>query len=200
MSKGVKYSDKEILQAIRQGGMAGRRMTEYLFDRHMGLVRRGMRRFRLSEEDSRDVYADAIVYLSRQISNHTFRGDSKISTYLYSIFQNRCKNKIRDLKRKHMDTVSEFPHMPEKAKGILAEMIQQDEISMIKQLLSELGDICREILWAREYYGFSLDEIAERIGFQNARSVSTKKAVCLKKLRELLLPYQQHFSLNMTKS
>ena len=199
MPKAGKYSDTAIIEAIRQGGVAGRRMTEILFDKHKGLVIRGMSRFRLAEEDSRDVYAEVIVVVCRHIQNGRFEGKSKISTYLYSIFHNLCSNKVRDLKRKRMDMIEEMPDLPDRAKNMLGEMVEQDEISFIEELVDKLGEVCKKIIWGREYYGYSLEEIAEEIGFQNTRSVSTKKSLCLKKLRELLKPYQHFFRMKLTK-
>lgn len=186
MSEKRVYTDKEIIADIQAGGIKGRRMTEWVFDQYAGFVANGSKKFRLSIEDTRDVYADAIVAMNRHISLGNFRGESKVKTYLYSIFLNRCKNKLRDLGRKKVHWIDEMPDMPERARNMLERMIQQDELGPIKRALVALGESCRRIIWEREYYGYSLEEIAQRIGFSSVKSVSSKKAACLKKLRELL--------------
>ncbi|MEM7368275.1 MAG: sigma factor-like helix-turn-helix DNA-binding protein [Bacteroidota bacterium] len=76
--------------------------------------------------------------------------------------------------------------MPERARNMLEQMIQQDELAPIKRALTSLGESCRRIIWEREYYGYSLEEISHRLGFSSVKSVSSKKANCLKRLRALL--------------
>ncbi|MEL6671063.1 MAG: sigma-70 family RNA polymerase sigma factor [Bacteroidota bacterium] len=186
MSEAITYSDEEILEAIRANGVRGRRMTAYLFDKHQGYVINAVRKFRLSEEDARDVYTDAIIALNRQILQGKFRGDSKISTYLYSIFFNRCRNRVRDNLRKPHNWVDEIPELPSRARDMLQEIMDKEEIKGLKAKLEMLGETCRKILWDWGYFGYSLEEIAERIGFSNTRSVSSKKSACIKKLRELM--------------
>ena len=180
------YSDKEIIAAIQSGGLKARKMMEYVYKAHRGLVHMGIRKHRISLEDSRDVYADAIVTLSRHITLGKFREDSAIGTYLYAIFYNKCRNRVRDNQRKYAEWVDEMPEMPEKARGIMAEIIEKEELAWLEKYMAQLGENCRQILWDKEFWGYSMDEIAKRLGYDSARSVAVRKAKCLKKLREIL--------------
>ncbi|MEL6845779.1 MAG: sigma-70 family RNA polymerase sigma factor [Bacteroidota bacterium] len=161
-------------------------MSQYLFDQYRGLVIKGMNRYRLSEEDSLDVYSDTIIAIGQQVRAGRFRGDSKLSTYLFKIFYNRCLNKVRDNKSRQLNLVEEMPDVPTGAQSILQSLIQQEEVGRLLEVMDQLGQRCKEILLLREYYGYSMEEIAEKIGFQNARSVSAMKARCRTKLKEMI--------------
>jgi len=179
-------SDEEIMAGLRAEGNKAQRITNYLFDKYRGLVYKGINRYRLSEEDALDVYSDAIIAVGLQVRNGKFRGESKLSTYLFKIFYNRCINKVRDLKSKQLDLVEEMPDYPQAGQSILQAMITQEEVNKLISFLNQLGDRCKEIILMREYYGYTMDEIAEKIGFKTARSVSAMKARCRAKLKELI--------------
>ncbi|MEL7534710.1 MAG: sigma-70 family RNA polymerase sigma factor, partial [Bacteroidota bacterium] len=179
-------SDQEIMAGLQAEGNEGQRVTNYLFDKYRGLVYKGMNKYRLSEEDALDVYSDAIIAVGLQVRNGKFRGESKLSTYLFKIYYNRCINKVRDLKAKQLDLVEEMPDYPQAGQSILQAMITQEEVDKLISFLDQLGERCREIILMREYYGYTMDEIAEKIGFKTARSVSAMKARCRAQLKEVI--------------
>lgn len=179
-------SDEEILIGIKAGGSEAQRVTNHLYDRYAGLIYDGIKKYRLSEEDAVDVYADAIIAVGLQIQQDKFRGDSKLKTYLFRVFYNRCLNKIRDNKAKHIDLIHELPDYPTTGKSILQTLITQEEVDTLIQYLDQLGEQCKKIILMRDYYGYSPEEIATEIGFKNARSVSSMKARCRAKLKQLI--------------
>ncbi|MEL6650549.1 MAG: sigma-70 family RNA polymerase sigma factor, partial [Bacteroidota bacterium] len=158
------YSDADVIKGLEAGGASGERMSQYLFDQYRGLVIKGMNRYRLSEEDSLDVYSDTIIAIGQQVRAGRFRGDSKLSTYLFKIFYNRCLNKVRDNKSRQLNLVEEMPDVPTGAQSILQSLIQQEEVGRLLEVMDQLGQRCKEILLLREYYGYSMEEIAEKIG------------------------------------
>lgn len=180
------FSDELIIAGIKAGGSEGQRITNHLFDKHAGLVFQGMKKYRLTEEHALDVYGDTIIAIGSQIKNGKFRGESKLSTYLFRIFNNRCLNKVRDLKTKQLDLVDEMPDYPEAGKTILQSMIHQETFDALLAFMDKLGERCKEIILLADYYGFSMDEIAEKIGFQTGRSVSAQKSRCRSQLKTLI--------------
>lgn len=184
--KRAKYSDQEIVEGIQEGGSKRQRLTNYLFDHHAGLVYQGIKRYRLKEADAIDVYSDAIIALSLQIEAGKFKGNSKISTYLFSIFSNRCRNKIRDLKTYKFTFADEIPDLPDRARSMLHKLIEHESVKQLEAYLDEIGDTCKQILLLREYHGYNFEEIAEKIGFKTAQSVSSRKYRCMEKLKNLI--------------
>ena len=181
-----KYSDQEIIEAIQAGGISSRRMTNYLFDQYQGLVIREFADLNYPKKDSADTYTDAIIGMSRQVLLGKFRGDSKISSYLIQIFFNLCKNKVRDTLSKRQEWVDELPDLPEVARNMLEEMIANDKIEVWLERFGKLGETCKKILWDWGFHGYTLQEIAERMGFSSTKSVSSKKYTCIQRLKELL--------------
>ncbi len=180
------YTDQEIVDGILAGGAQKQRITSYLYKQYVGYVIKGQRKYRISEEDARDAYAEAIVGLSRQIERGGYRGDSKLTTYLFGAFSNKCVDKLRKLSSNKVDWVEDIPAMPEKARGILHELISKEEVDRLAQFMSRLGDKCRQILLDSEYHGYSVDEIAKRVGLKNGPTVSSMKYRCMEKLRTLV--------------
>lgn len=190
MAAKAKHTDHEIIQALGKGGVERERMVNYLYQQYAGYVYKNSKRFHLPVEDVNDLYADAIVALSRQVERGDFRSESKISTYLYSILSNKCKKKLSSLKESKEDYIEEMPHLSAKAKSMLQNLITQDQLSWVDELMKKLGETCRQILWDSEYYGYNLTEIAERVNYQSGPSVSSKKYKCLEQLRKLILDFR----------
>ncbi|MFK7925323.1 MAG: RNA polymerase sigma factor [Bacteroidia bacterium] len=179
-------SDEEVMAGLKAEGKEGQKVTNYLFDKYRGLVYKGMNRYRLSEENALDVYSDTIIAIGLQVRNGKFRGESKLSTYLFKIYYNRCINKVRDLQAKQLDLIEEMPDYPQGGQSILQAMITQEEVERLVSFLDQLGARCKEIILMREYYGYTMDEIAEKIGFKTARSVSAMKARCRAQLKAMI--------------
>ena len=186
LRKKVTYTDQQIVEGILAGESQKQRITSYLYKQYVGYVIKGKRKYRISEEDAREAYADAIVGLCRQVERGVYRGDSKVSTYLFGAFSNRCVDKLRKLSSNKVDWVDEIPSMPEKARGILHEIISKEEVERLSQFMNKLGEKCRQVLLDSEYHGYSVDEIAQRMGLKNGPTVSSMKYRCMEKLRTLV--------------
>lgn len=180
-------TDAEIIEGIRSGGIRRQKLATQIYQQYMGYVYKGQKRYKLSLEDARDAYADAVTGVCRHIREGRFRGESKLSTYLFKSFSNRCVDKIRRLtSNSNVEWDELVPTMPDKAKTMIQELVIREDTERLLSLMDELGDNCKKILIDSEYYGFNMEEIAERIGFKNAASVSSMKYRCLNKLKKLL--------------
>jgi len=188
-------TDAAIMEAIRAGGRAQERGITQLYEQHFSLISEGRRRYRLlSDEDLLSAYNSSIISLRRQILQNTFRGDSSLKTYLYRIFQNKCIDILRKNSTNKENPVAEVPEEASAQPGIIQRLIARERFEWLNGLLDQLGDPCRQILLDAEYWGYSPAEIAERIGFSNARSVSSKKYTCLQQLRKLVQGQYQGLS------
>lgn len=180
------YSESELISGIQAGGIQRERSTDLLLRRHRNLISRGKKRYGLSDQVAEETYLDAIMSLCQQVEIGKFRGESKLSTYLHRIFENRCKNRLRDDKKARYSWVEEMPDMPERAQTVLEELEQAEELEAAKLLLDQLGGKCKEILLLSELQGYSQQEIAEQLGLKSARVVATSRHRCLSKLKHLI--------------
>jgi RNA polymerase sigma-70 factor (ECF subfamily) len=88
-------TDKDLVGKIRNGDHDS---FKVMIENHQRLIINTCKGFLHNDEDAHDVAQDVFIEAYRSIKK--FRGDSKISTWLYRIAVNRSLNFIRD-NRKH---------------------------------------------------------------------------------------------------
>ena len=183
----MKLSNEEVINEIRAGGVRQEKMLRKIHDSCYPFIYKALQKHQLTKEQAIDAYTDTLVVFRRNIIKGSFRGESKYSTYFYSIFFKRCLNAIRDSGTNKHIWEYELPiHLHDRNANIskLLEVDQQWKI--LNSYLSKLADKCREILLDALYYGYKMEEIAERHGYKDAQSMRNKKYTCLKQLKMLI--------------
>lgn len=182
-----RYADQEIIQGISSGGMQQEIAIRRLYEQYFHLTYDGRRKYhQLSEDDLITAYNSAIISLRKHVLNGSFRGESTLWTYLNRIFFNKCIDIIRKHASNRVDTYEEIPDRVDSNRNILTNMTIQEDFQLLLDQLDNLGEPCKQIILDSEYKGYNSEEIAERVGFSNAKSVNSKKYTCLQKLRQLL--------------
>ncbi len=182
----MQYTDDYFIAEIHAGGSRQEQAIRQLYEQHFHIVRQSRQKYRTLEPDDLVMaYNASIIALRRQLLAGAFRGESTISTYLTRIFSNKCIDVIRQKSARREES---FDVIPEKAgdDDVLQRLVQSDRLQQALHYLRELGDVCKQILLDSEYWGYSSEEIAVRIGFNNANSVNSKKYSCLQKLRQMM--------------
>lgn len=180
------YSDEEIVSGIKSGGLQRQRISSYLYRRHVDFVGKGKRKYRITEEDAMDAYGDAIIGMCNRVAQDVFQPEGNLAGYLYKSFCNRCVDRVRKNTSSTIDQVELMPGMRTESKTILLKLIEKEDMDQIVSLLDKMGGKCRQILIESEYYGFSVEELTERLGFKNANSLASQKHRCMQKLRQIL--------------
>ncbi len=122
-----------------------------------------------NREEAEDISQEVFISLFKSIDS--FRGDSKLSTWLYRIAVNHCKNRIKYLARRHdrdqdsydeevartpsvaAATMPSLPPRPDKhLEGVELERIMQ-------QCIAALDDEQRTLIILRDVEDLSYDEI-----------------------------------------
>lgn len=175
--------DQDIISSILSGGRARESSVDYLLNKHLGFI--GSMRKKTGndkEEDLVDAYTDALMMVVDHIISGRFKGESKISTYLYSIFYNKC----RDLKKKKSTYYAEIEewmvakNWPQS--DVLKELVTIEEANILYGVMDEMGEPCKSILMDWGYWGYTMKEIAQRTGLETAEQAKKKKYKCLQKL------------------
>lgn len=186
MKKKTTHTDASVIEDILAGGLRRENAIKILFDNHIGFLYKVKRKFFLPEQDLQDAYVDSIIKLSAQISLGKFRGESKLSTYLYSIFFNKCVDLSRK-KQSHSIVVEQSTlEMEKSAENLLHLLEVKDKGKWIRKTLDQMGNSCKQVLLDWAYWGYSMEEIAARNELKNAKTAKSLKYKCLKKLRSLL--------------
>jgi RNA polymerase sigma-70 factor (ECF subfamily) len=163
-------ADLELLERARAGESAA---LAQLLERHQGqLYRFGLRMCR-DPEDARDVLQDTMFALARGVRD--FRGQSALSTWLFTVARSFCLKK----RRRRKGVVSEEP-LEEVARQVVAPGEAADQALASKELqraleraIRGLEPKYREVLLLRDVEGLSAAEVASITGL-GVRAVKSR--------------------------
>jgi len=126
-------------------------------------------------DEAEDMAQEVFVQVFKAVS--TFRGDSKLSTWIYRIAVNLCKNRVKYLKRRKSDAQDEYEALAEHSaltsgsgftSGDVArpdQMVEGMQLERVVQLcIVELEPDFREVLILRDVEDLSYDEVCEVTG------------------------------------
>lgn len=185
MGKAI-YSDAEIISEIKKGGQSFEEISMYLFDTFKGFIHKVNSRLYLSEESINDAYADALVTCIRKVKDDTYRGESKLSSYFYSIFYNRAVDISRKNRSDNSISIGEIHDYDAKERDLLELFDIKEASNSLIGMIDLLGSPCKRILIDWAYYGYQMIEIAERCNLKNADTARSMKYKCLKKLKKCI--------------
>jgi RNA polymerase sigma factor (sigma-70 family) len=181
------FPTQELLAGLRAGGARQERWLHKIYDRHYGLVDFALKKHKVSPDQARDAYADAIIELRKKVLDGTFRGESGYFTYLYKIFLNKIFNTLQKNQTKIGDWVYDLPlHLRDRQRDIQTVLEEEEQFAALMQWFEKLGPQCQNILMDSVYWGYKAEEIAARHQFKDAASARSRKFYCLKKLKALL--------------
>jgi RNA polymerase sigma factor (sigma-70 family) len=173
-------NEHEIIQNILQGGTHMEKCLETFYKENARFVPVMKKKYGLTLEESVDAYADAIIDFKQQVRNQQFRQMSKCSTYLYSIFNNKCIDILR--KKTTYTIINDLPeNLKDQSPDIVQTLTMKVEKTYLDNLMDMLGSRCRDILmdWND---GYSMDEIAARNGLLNENVARSKRYTCMQQL------------------
>ncbi len=182
-----KISEAEIIAGIQATGAQRQQYAGWLYEKYFDFIYAGAKRYSLSFEQAHDAYGDAIIKVCQQIQKGAYEGKGKLSSYLFRAFLNRCVDIIRrNASYIQQEDIAAHYDLPATAKGILEEMEHAEQWEAVNAAMDDLGDKCKRLLLDTEYYGYSLEEVAQRTGYNKAATVANMKYRCLKRLKDLL--------------
>lgn len=121
-----------------------------------------------NREEAEEVSQDTFIKAFRSL--HSFKGDSKFSTWLYKITYNNCMDRTKRISRSYnaqtIDTVVE--NKIESSESILDSIERKERAKLIEQCLEELPEEERLILWMFYYQELNLKEIIDVTSYTQA--------------------------------
>ncbi len=126
-------------------------------------------------EEAEDLAQEVFVQVFKAIDQ--FRGDSKLSTWIYRIAVNLCKNRTKYLSRRHANAEDDVDAMVDRAalstaKGVsVGDVGRPDELVegmqlevIVKRAIQAIEPDFREVLILRDVEDMSYEEIAAVTG------------------------------------
>lgn len=161
-------------------------MAIYLLKEWKGYGRKLAQKYHLTAAQEKDAYTDAIVKLITQVDQGRFKGESKLSSYFFSILNNGCVDVLRKAssnKNQATEEVHEWTAVEASAFELIG---RKDLVQNLRLVIDTMGESCRAILIDWGFGGFDMKEIAERNNLSSVESARSMKYKCLKKLKTLL--------------
>jgi RNA polymerase sigma factor (sigma-70 family) len=186
----IHSSDQEILNNLVMGDAGRKKGEDMLFHTYMYFIREGVKKFRITEEESFDAYSETILSALEKIREGSFRGHSSLKTFLFRIFQNKCVDFIRKKTTKKYSvhqtlSIADLSlQLSDAAKSAIQHMIDRTDFDLLRQRLHELGEKCMQLLLLSAE-GYTDKVIARELEYKTADVVKTSRLRCLEKLRQL---------------
>jgi RNA polymerase sigma factor (sigma-70 family) len=168
--------DEELLSLIRQGEQHA---LVVLYKQHAATVKSYIMRNNGSREDAEDLMQEALVVAWQNAQKPDFQLTSKWGTYLLAI----CKNLWLKQLRKNSRFTDEAQVSPEKMSEQENSSRNMD-LKKITDCVEALDETCRKLLTLFYFEGLDMEQIAERLGFNNADTTKAKKYQCFKRLEQ----------------
>lgn len=185
-------TDLEIVEGIALSSPRKRFFEDKLYNRYNYLIKEGVFKHRLTEDESSIAYSDSVLSVIENIENGTFEGRSSLKTYMHRIFSNKCVDQVRKntTNRAQVNlggSVDEHLYrLQDDTRSVIEELMEQHDIGLLWKCLEELGEKCRQMIrsWSE---GIADRQIALELGYQSAEVVKTSRLRCLEKLRSNFL-------------
>jgi RNA polymerase sigma-70 factor (ECF subfamily) len=155
-----------------------------------------------NQEEAKDLAQEVFITVFKSIDQ--FRGDSKLSTWLYRVAANHCKNRIKYLSRRHDRSTTELDDAAERhAVGQGASPIGAGHIEgpdrvlegielerTVQAAIAELEEDHRLVVVLRDIEELSYEEICEITGLPEG-TVKSRLHRARSALKEKLEKYQR---------
>jgi RNA polymerase sigma-70 factor (ECF subfamily) len=175
-------SDQELMRIVQAGDISP---ASEIYDRYSGRIYNFALRFLKNSEAAEDATQEVFVKMIRHASQ--FQGDAKLSTWLFSITANWCRDFLRkaDNKSKESDDVLVTLHAPLDQSPDRNLERREDE-QRIQRALQALTPEQREAILLSRYQGLSYAEIAQISGCSEG-AVKTRVFRAMETLKKALI-------------
>lgn len=148
--------------------------------------------------DAENLYQDAFLAVYKNIQDGRVKNETSWRAYIFKIGMNLANKQLRGVNRHvSIDEGSEdmegnfFSQTAQRVEEKYQELLEMDNDlvnnteaqSLLGNEINRSPEKCRDILILFYYEGFSMDQIAERTGYSNAKTVKAKKFQCMKDLK-----------------
>jgi RNA polymerase sigma-70 factor (ECF subfamily) len=189
-------TDKDLVKKIKNND---RHAFKELVENHQKLVMNTCKGFLHNEDDAHDVSQEVFIEAYRSVKK--FRGDSKITTWLYRIAVNKSLNFIRDNRKhrrlsdidimtgkneKHISTHLN-PNLPD------TEIENRERSRVLYSAIDELPTNQREAFILNKYENLNYKEISEIMN----KSISSIESLLFRAKKNLQVKLYNYYKENL---
>lgn len=177
--------DHQLMAAVLKGGAEKEKSVKKLISDHQGYIFKLHIKMHVNLSILRDIYTDTVLIVIGRIENGSFKGESKLSTYLYQVFYFKTIDFIRKAGSDKLVYLDQVPDHQDNASNIERNLEVSEEARKLLDIIGTMCEPCRQIILDWGYWGYSLEEIAVRINENNPAKFSRLKYSCIEKLKKL---------------
>ena len=174
----MKYSDDEILQALKSG--QDRDVLKYIYNTHFPKVSRYIKQNSGDQDAAFDIFQDSIMVFYRYVKEDKFDPQYDIGAFIFAVSKNLWLNRLRKENREIV--LPEYVDFSDTGGNIMDHIITREREEAVSELLTRLGERCEELLRYSIFYRMKNTEICEKMGFSTENAVKTRKYKCMQKL------------------
>lgn len=176
------FSDEQILNSIKKGG--DNKVLTYLYKTYFPRVKKLVVSNCGKQEDAEDIFQEAIVAFYKHVTMERFKEEYEIGAFIYTVARNLW---INQAKRKKINLpVEDNKEIPAEYTNALDSIISNERELLVKNIINQLGERCKELLTHTIYHKLSMKEVCEKMGFSTEDGAKTKNYKCKQRLIELM--------------
>jgi len=174
-------SDQELMAIVQAGDFSP---ASEIYDRYSSRIYNFAYRFLKSSEAAEDATQEVFVKMLKHANQ--FHGDAKLSTWLFSITANWCRDYLRKADNKAKEGEDVLVSLPAPAEHSPERNLEQRENELrIQKALRALTPEQREAILLSRYQGLSYAEIAQISGCSEG-AVKTRVFRAMETLKKAL--------------
>ena len=174
-------SDQELMRLVQAGDFSP---ASEIYDRYSSRIYNFAYRFLRNSEAAEDATQEVFVKMLKHANQ--FHGDAKLSTWLFSITANWCRDYLRKADNKAKDSEDVLVTLPAPSELSPDRTLEQRENQQrIQKALTALTPEQREAILLSRYQGLSYAEIAQISGCSEG-AVKTRVFRAMETLKKAL--------------
>jgi len=178
----MKISEEHIVDFIKQG--RDKDVVPLFYKHVLPNVKKQILKNGGRQEDAQDAFQDAILLFYKEVMKGSFDPRYKVYGYVYKVSLYVWLKKVRrDQKIRFSDSLeheSDFFIEPKE------ELIEPKNKDILREVFSEIGEKCIELLNITIFKDVLLEDVAIRMGFSTIGAVKMQHKRCKEKLTTLI--------------
>lgn len=174
-------TNAEILDGIKA---SDEHVADYIYESCFPQIRSFVKRNKGNTQEAYDVFQEAYIAIHLKIRNVNIKLNCEFGTYFYAF----CKNiwfKELDRNKRHNTKIRVVSEQQEEYGDFTEEISKAEQYVLYLENFNKLIEKCRKLL--KMYFDkFSFEEIASKLGFENANQARKKKYKCIKQLTRFI--------------
>jgi RNA polymerase sigma-70 factor (ECF subfamily) len=174
-------SDQELMRIVQAGDLSP---ASEIYDRYSGRIYNFAFRFLKNAEAAEDAVQEVFVKMIKHANQ--FHGDAKLSTWLFSITANWCRDYLRKADNRNKESEEVLISLPAPLEHGPDRTLEQRENEVrVQKALQALTPEQREAILLSRYQGLSYAEIAQIAGCSEG-AVKTRVFRAMETLKKAL--------------